>query len=185
MKKYGHIISKLRKKQGLTQEQLGKELNVSYQAVSKWENNLSEPDLETIEKLTEVFGISISDFFELANNPENIDNNVITKENNNIKKNDNINEDKNIKKRESFIQTKPWYLVAGLGILIVILSLCAFLIPVKFSGKQLFDKYKLVNSYDLKLEELNLNIKEKEELYEEDYIININNNISNLYVDYN
>ena len=149
MKKYGHIISKLRKKQGLTQEQLGKELNVSYQAVSKWENNLSEPDLETIEKLTEVFGISISDFFELANNPENIDNNVITKENNNIKKNDNINEDKNIKKRESFIQTKPWYLVAGLGILIVILSLCAFLIPVKFSGKQLFDKYKSSIFYTL------------------------------------
>ena len=120
MKKYGHIISKLRKKQGLTQEQLGKKLNVSYQAISKWENNLSEPDLETIEKLTEVFGISMSEFFDMAKNPENINNNTTIKEENNIK------ESKN------FIKTKPWYLVAGLGVLIVILSLCAFLIPVKY-----------------------------------------------------
>lgn len=130
MKKYGHIISKLRKKQGLTQEQLGKKLNVSYQAISKWENNLSEPDLETIEKLTEVFGISMSEFFDMAKNPENINNNSTIKEENNIK------ESKN------FIKTKPWYLVAGLGVLIIILSLCAFLIPVKYSGKQIFDKYE-------------------------------------------
>lgn len=130
MKKYGHIISKLRKKQGLTQEQLGKKLNVSYQAISKWENNLSEPYLETIEKLTEVFGISMSDFFDMAKNPENIDNNST------------IKEETNIKESKNFIKTKPWYLVAGLGVLIVILSLCAFLIPVKYSGKQIFDKYE-------------------------------------------
>ena len=66
MKKYGHIISELRKKKGLTQEQLGKKLNVSYQAVSKWENNLSEPDLETLEKLTDVFEISMSEFFAMS-----------------------------------------------------------------------------------------------------------------------
>ena len=127
MKKYGHIISKLRKKQGLTQEQLGKKLNVSYQAISKWENNLSEPDLETIEKLTEVFGISMFDFFNMAKNPENINNNSTIKEENNIK------ESKN------FIKTKPWYLVAGLGVLIVILSLCAFLIPVKYSSSKIYE----------------------------------------------
>ena len=80
MKKYGHIISKLRKKQGLTQEQLGKKLNVSYQAISKWENNLSEPDLETLEKLTEVFGIPMSEFFDMAKNPENIDKNTTNKD---------------------------------------------------------------------------------------------------------
>ena len=34
----GKTIAKLRKKQGLTQEQLAKKLNVSDKAVSKWEN---------------------------------------------------------------------------------------------------------------------------------------------------
>lgn len=127
MKQYGHVISKLRKKQGLTQEQLGKKLNVSYQAISKWENNLSEPDLGTIERLTEVFGISMSEFFDMAKNPEDIGNNVIVKE------------DKNINESKNFIKTKPWYLVAGLGVLIVILSFCAFLIPVKYSSSKIYE----------------------------------------------
>lgn len=127
MKKYGPIIAKLRKKHGLTQEQLGKKLNVSYQAVSKWENNLSEPDLETIEKLTEVFGISMSDFFDMAKNPEKIDNNTTLKE------------EINIKESKNFVKTKPWYLVAGLGVLIVILSLFAFLIPVKYSSSTIYE----------------------------------------------
>jgi len=120
LKKYGHIISQLRKMNGLTQEQLGKKLNVSYQAVSKWENNLSEPDLETIEKLTEIFGISISDFFDMSKNQEGIDIRRIHRKNN--------------------IKAKPWYIVAGLSVLIVILSLIAFLTPIKYSSGQIFQR---------------------------------------------
>lgn len=71
MKKYGQVIAKLRKQNGFTQEQLGKILNVSSQAISKWENNQSEPDLATIEKITEIFNIKISDFFDMANSEEN------------------------------------------------------------------------------------------------------------------
>ena len=70
MRNYGQLIAKLWKQKGLTQEQLGKKLNVSYQTVSKWENNQSEPSLETIEKLADVFGITISQFFEMANMDE-------------------------------------------------------------------------------------------------------------------
>lgn len=127
MKKYGEIISKLRKQHGLTQEQLGKKLNVSYQAVSKWENNLSEPDLETIEKIAEVFGISMSDFFD------------ITKDNNNKVNNTTTHKETNINNDKNFIKTKPWYLVAGLGVLIVVLSLFAFLIPVKYPSSKIYE----------------------------------------------
>ena len=66
MKNYGQILAKLRKEKGFTQEQLGKKLNVSYQAVSKWENNLSEPDLATLEKIVNIFGITMSEFFALV-----------------------------------------------------------------------------------------------------------------------
>lgn len=133
MKKYGHIIAKLRKSQGLTQEQLGAKLNVSYQAVSKWEHDLSEPDLETIKKLSNIFNISIADFFDMIDNPELLDNPKTIK--------------KETKENNNFIKTKALYLVAGLGMLIIILSLCVFLIPVKhsnkkMSGKQIFDKYE-------------------------------------------
>ena len=52
-------IKDLRVKNNLTQAELGEKLNVTSQAVSKWENNLSEPDLESIKKMSEIFGVSI------------------------------------------------------------------------------------------------------------------------------
>ena len=125
MKKYGHIIASLRKKAGLTQDQLGQKLNVTYQAVSKWENNLSEPDLETIDKITQIFGITVAQFFDMEQNP-----------------NLNIKEQKNIPKQQvtglDFISKKPWWLIAGLGILIFILSLCVFFIPKQQSSDNIF-----------------------------------------------
>ena len=130
MRNYGQLIAKLRKQKGLTQEQLGKKLNVSYQAVSKWENNQSEPSLETIEKLADVFGITISQFFETANMDEgeivisNIDKtSVATISNNN-------DGSQNSAKGNAFVQNlkkyKEWYLMIGLAIVILALALVAF-----------------------------------------------------------
>ncbi|MGN1062650.1 MAG: helix-turn-helix domain-containing protein, partial [Candidatus Scatosoma sp.] len=45
MNDIGRAIQTLRKRKNLTQSDLAGELNVSGQAVSKWENNLSQPDL--------------------------------------------------------------------------------------------------------------------------------------------
>ena len=50
-----------RKKNALTQQQLGEQLNVSAQAVSKWENNQSEPDIATLCKLAEIYRISVNE----------------------------------------------------------------------------------------------------------------------------
>lgn len=51
-------IIQLRKKNGWSQEQLGEQLNVSRQSVSKWESGLSIPDLEKILRMSELFGVS-------------------------------------------------------------------------------------------------------------------------------
>ena len=59
---YGQRIAELRKKKNLTQAELGAKLNVTAQAISKWENNLSEPDLESIKMLCELFEISVDTF---------------------------------------------------------------------------------------------------------------------------
>ena len=56
---YGQKLSQLRKRAGLTQAELGEKLNISPQAVSKWENDLSEPDIASLKKLSEIFGISL------------------------------------------------------------------------------------------------------------------------------
>lgn len=49
--KTGEVICKRRKELGLTQNQLASSLNISFQAVSKWENNSAYPDIEMLPKL--------------------------------------------------------------------------------------------------------------------------------------
>ena len=52
----GKRIMENRKKLGLTQDQLAEKLGVTAQAVSKWENDLSCPDITILPKLAEIFG---------------------------------------------------------------------------------------------------------------------------------
>ena len=52
-------ITDLRKKKGITQEQLAVALNISPQAVSKWETNTSQPDTQTLPLIADFFGVSI------------------------------------------------------------------------------------------------------------------------------
>ena len=54
----GKRISALRKKVGLTQDTLARNLGVSPQAVSKWENDLSCPDIGLLPKLAKILGVS-------------------------------------------------------------------------------------------------------------------------------
>jgi transcriptional regulator with XRE-family HTH domain len=64
MENLGQRITELRKKCNLTQSELGEKLNVTSQAVSKWENNLSEPDLETTKRLCDIFGVSMNELLD-------------------------------------------------------------------------------------------------------------------------
>lgn len=59
-------IAELRKKQGLSQEELASMLGVTFQAVSKWENQLSCPDIALIPKIAEIFHLSIDSLFGKA-----------------------------------------------------------------------------------------------------------------------
>ena len=63
MTNYGTKIAELRAANKMTQAQLGEKLNVTSQAVSKWENGLSEPDIESIRKICQIFNISFDEFF--------------------------------------------------------------------------------------------------------------------------
>lgn len=54
----GKRIAEHRKRLGLTQDALAEKLGITAQAVSKWENDLSCPDITMLPKLAEIFGIS-------------------------------------------------------------------------------------------------------------------------------
>ena len=55
----GRTIAQLRQDRGMTQQQLAAALNVSHQAVSKWENGAALPDIQTLMDLTGFFGVTV------------------------------------------------------------------------------------------------------------------------------
>lgn len=54
----GGIIKKLRLQQKITQSQLAQVLNVERTTISNYENNYSNPDIETVVKLADYFNVS-------------------------------------------------------------------------------------------------------------------------------
>lgn len=56
----GKIISSLRREQGMTQKDLADRMGVTDKAVSKWERNLSCPDISSIPRLAEALGTTVN-----------------------------------------------------------------------------------------------------------------------------
>ncbi len=67
----GKRIAFLRKQTGFTQDELANKLNVSPQAISKWENDLSCPDIMLLPKLAKLFGTTVDELLtDQSENPE-------------------------------------------------------------------------------------------------------------------
>lgn len=64
--KIGHKIRQMRIGAGMTQEQLATKLGVSAQSVSKWENEITMPDISLLPDIAETFGVSIDELFDLT-----------------------------------------------------------------------------------------------------------------------
>ena len=60
-KKIGKLIADLRKKKGLTQQDLGDMVGVGFRAVSKWECGMTLPDITIINELSKILGISLDE----------------------------------------------------------------------------------------------------------------------------
>lgn len=70
-KTLGEMISSLRKEKNMTQNDLAEKMNVTDKAVSKWERNLSCPDVNSIPKLAEVLGVSVEELLNAQTKQEN------------------------------------------------------------------------------------------------------------------
>jgi transcriptional regulator with XRE-family HTH domain len=64
MQETGLYIRKLRKEKGLTQQELAERVFVSTQAVSKWETGDSFPDVESLEKIAQVFCVTVDEIIK-------------------------------------------------------------------------------------------------------------------------
>jgi transcriptional regulator with XRE-family HTH domain len=57
----GKRIASLRKGKGLTQDELSEMMGISPQAISKWENDQSYPDITSLPQLAEILGITVDE----------------------------------------------------------------------------------------------------------------------------
>ena len=64
MKSIGETIASLRKQKGMTQNELAEKMNVTDKAVSKWERDLSCPDINTISKLADILDVSVEELLK-------------------------------------------------------------------------------------------------------------------------
>lgn len=62
----GRRIARLRLEHGMTQERLARELGVTAQAVSKWENDLSAPDIMSLPTLAHTLGVTVDELLGAA-----------------------------------------------------------------------------------------------------------------------
>lgn len=61
IKKFNEKLLEIRKKQGLSQEELGMELQVSRQTISKWESGQSYPDFQRLVMLSDYFNMTLDE----------------------------------------------------------------------------------------------------------------------------
>lgn len=66
--KVGAYISKLRKQENLTQSELAKKLNITHQAISKWENGTSMPDVAILLDLAEILNVKVENILKGEDN---------------------------------------------------------------------------------------------------------------------
>ena len=55
---FGQRLARLRREKGLTQEEIAEKIGISPQAVSKWENDVSSPDISIIISLSEILDVT-------------------------------------------------------------------------------------------------------------------------------
>ena len=73
----GMMIASKRKELSMTQMELAEKMGVTDKAVSKWERDLSYPDISSLPKLAEIFGMSVDELMQVrADTKENTNNKV-------------------------------------------------------------------------------------------------------------
>lgn len=75
-KSLGQMISSLRKEKGMTQNDLAEKMNVTDKAVSKWERDLSYPDINSIPRLAETLDVSVEELLNAKKAEENSKNKI-------------------------------------------------------------------------------------------------------------
>lgn len=142
---FGDNLKLIRKRKGMTQEELAIRLNVVRQTVSKWEKGLSVPDADLLIKLADVLEVKVAELLG--------ENSVDDENKNEIAEHlARISEQLAIKNRRSRI---VWKVLAGLGILFLVINFSLVIVGIISH-----------NSYSEDIEIQQLPISEESQIYE-------------------
>ncbi len=122
--KFNERLIELRKKEGLSQEELGYKLNVTRQTVSKWELGQTTPELDKLVEISRIFNISVD---ELINNSEET-NNIIRDETMRI--DDEPIVDSENRHKEKSVKAIIMIALVGVIVLIIIKVVINFTLPL-------------------------------------------------------
>lgn len=130
-------IMKLRKESGMSQEELAERLNVSRQAVSKWECSETIPDLQKIIQLSELFSVSTD--YLLKDEIISIDRNAMNKEA--ITDSNDVSEGQDGKRKLTIAEANDYIeykekssLLTGLATFLCVISPITLLVLLGFAG---------------------------------------------------
>ncbi|MBR2046369.1 MAG: helix-turn-helix transcriptional regulator [Agathobacter sp.] len=70
-KTLGMMIAELRKEKGMTQLELAEKMGVTDKAVSKWERDLSCPDINSLPNLAEILDVTVDELMQIKREAEN------------------------------------------------------------------------------------------------------------------
>jgi transcriptional regulator with XRE-family HTH domain len=140
VKKYSEQIYKIRKAEGLSQEEFGNRIGVSRQMVSKWEIGESSPRTDKINKICTTFGITPGEF--ISDDEQDKESKKITKIIFNNKKEKVIKSQQQRKKR---IKQITILIISVISTIYIVCSLCKF-IYLKSLNKEML-KFKGLNNY--------------------------------------
>lgn len=140
MKKYSEQIYKIRKAEGLSQEEFGNKIGVSRQMVSKWEIGESSPRTDKINKICTTFGITPAEF--ISDDEEDKESKKITKI---IFKNKKEKLVKSQQQRKKIIKQISILVISVISLIYIVCSLCKFIYLKSLNKKML--KFKELNNY--------------------------------------
>lgn len=76
---FGQRLARIRREKGMTQEDIASKVTISPQAVSKWENDLSTPDIYILNNLADILGVSVDELLG-REKKEPVESEVVSKE---------------------------------------------------------------------------------------------------------
>lgn len=76
---FGSMVAAMRKEKGMTQMELAQKMGVTDKAVSKWERDLSFPDINSIPKLAAIFNVTVDELIQTKSEVKEAPDNKILK----------------------------------------------------------------------------------------------------------